>query len=559
MTKGRVIGAAVFSLIALVILLVVNYLALPAKNIRSAGFWWYMILVLIFVSLIVTVLFHDENDMPIWIAWGATVVFIVLFAVLGLASSALFNSHALHDVAKVTVSDVWVDDFADLSVIKNQETLPLVDMDTAITLGDKKLAGIQHASWFDVDDEYNLIQYQGQYYRLSTIDYAGYFEYRKAEYDGIPGYVLVPVTPENGIVTQEALLVELEQPIRYTPGAFWGYDLRRHLRNQYSSYIFDDSFMEIDENGVPYWVTGVLRPSAGVFGGKVINSFILTNAQTGDSQECLVTDAPEWIDHIYSLDYLMEIAYWKYAYANGFWNNSFSKSNVWRTSYHYRDTSNGEKKEGAAQFAHFYGYTSIVNAEGEVCFYTGLTAANAAESNLGWLVIDTSTGEMTQYNLVGAEESSAQAAVEQLVQEKGYEATFPLPVNICGEASYLMCLKGKAGLVQSYAICNMNNYSIAVQADTLPGAIQAYQAKLGNEVIEGGTTSDVEVKSGSGIVSAVYTAEINGTTQFYYVVNGELYRSPITINERQVLYGVGTKISFSYYEDGNIRVVTMIE
>jgi hypothetical protein len=170
---------------------------------------------------------------------------------------------------------------------------------------------------------------------------------------------------------------------------------------------------------------------------------------------------------------------------------------------------------------------------------------------------------MTQYNLVGAEEHSAQLAVEQLVQEKGYQATFPLPVNIAGEPSYLMCLKGKAGLVQSYAICSMSNYSIAVEADTLPKAINKYQAKLtGTEIPE--TTETVmpvpvgDVQTGSGKISEIYTAELNGTTQFYYVIGGELYRSSITVDERQVLFKEGTSINFEYYEDGNIRVITKI-
>ena len=545
------IGAAI-----IVVMAVVNYLCIPAINIHSSGMWFYCSLALLLVCGTTYFVFYDENEILARAAVIVYGVFAAIHVILMIASWPLFHAQELHNIAQVTVSESGIADFADLSVEQNIQTLPLVDLDTAITLGDKKVASLAHASWFDVDDEYNLIQYQGKYYRLSTIDYAGFFKYNKAKYDGIPGYVLVPVTPENGIVTQEAQLVTLSSPIRYTPGAFWSYDLERHLHGQYPSYIFSKSYMEIDEEGVPYWVTGVERPTTGLFGGKVISSFILTSAQTGESQEYAVDAAPEWIDHVYPLDYLMDVAYWHYGYADGFWNNVFSKTNVLRTSYVYRNTSSS--KEGAEKFANFYGYSSIVSADGEICFYTGLTAANNAESNLGWLVIDTSTGKMTQYNLVGAEESSAQAAVEQLVQEKGYEATFPLPVNICGEASYLMCLKGKAGLVQSYAICNMNNYSIAVVADTLDDAIRAYRAKLGDEAV-GAVEVAEEAKTGSGVITAVYTAEINGTTQFYYVVGGELYRASITINEHQVLYDAGTKISFSYYEDGDIRVITTIQ
>ena len=554
---------------------VIHYLALPAWSFHSAGLWWYIFgLIVIFVAtLIICFAIDDDESIHVVISLLVLGVYSVVFIVCGIASSKMCNAHKLHDIAQVTVKDYKADDdssdFKDLTVIENQENIPLVDMDTAITLGDKKIAGIPHASWYDVDNEYNLIQYRGEYYRLSTIDYADdFFKWNKAQYDGVPGYVLVPVTPENGIVTQEAILVTLEQPIIYTPNAYWSKDLRRHLRNQYPSYIFDRSFMEIDEEGIPYWVTGIMTPTAGLFGGKVVNSFILTNAQTGASEEYAIENAPEWIDHIYSLNYLMDVAYWHYGYGNGYLNNTFGQANVLRTSYFHRDArqqaeSNSGGDSEAKKFAHFYGYSSIVDKDGEICFYTGLTAANKAESNLGWLVIDTSTGKMTQYNLVGAEESSAQGAVEQLVQEKGFQATFPLPVNIAGEPSYLMCLKGKAGLVQSYAICSMYNYSIAVEAETLPKAIAKYQAKLtGTEVPEmTGTVTTVpvgDVQTGSGKISEIYTAELNGTTQFYYVINGELYRSAITVDERQILLNKGESISFEYYVSGDIRVITKI-
>ena len=567
MLKALLISGGIIVVLAAII----NYLAIPAWNIHSSGLWWFFLALMAILGVVVLIVcFVNEDDgIVLGITWAIIGGYGLLFAIFGIASSAMVNSHKLHDIAQVTVVEGnAMDDFADLSVIESQETLPLVDWNTAKVLGDKKLAGLQHASWYDVSNEYNLIKYQGKYYRLSTIDYADdFFKWNKAQYDGVPGYVLVPVTPENGVVAQEAILVTLENPILYTPNAYWSHDLSRHLRNQYPSYMFDCSFMEIDEKGAPYWVTGVFTPSAGLFGGKVVKSFILTNAQTGASQEYAVDDAPDWIDHIYSLDYLMEIAKWHYGYGNGFLNETFGQANVLRTSYYFRD------KHSSAPFANFFGYSSIIDKDGQVCFYTGLTAANAAESNLGWLIVDISTGEMKQYNVVGAEESSAQGAVEQLVQEKGYEATFPLPVNICGEASYLMCLKGKAGLVQSYAICNMANNIIAVQAETLPEAIRLYKAKLTGAEEEPETSSvdkgtetapPVPTKppvpgiDGSGTISEVYTAELDGTTQFYYVIDGELYRSAITVNERQILLKKGDTITFKYYSDGNIRVIISI-
>lgn len=546
------IWSIIITIALAIICSVVYYLWLPAVNLASAGFWFFLLLCVVCLAISLTCFLYDIIDEDVKFIWLGVAAFVVVFIILGFISSMIFHSRKARDVADITTSEKTISEaFPDLTQKENLESLPLVDLDTAKMLGDKKIAGIDHASWYDVDDEYNLITYQGKYYRLSSINYGGLFKYNKAKDAGIPGYVLVEVTPKNGIVTQEATLVTLDQPIRYSPSAYWSYDLYRHLRGQYPTYIFDDSYLEIDENGTPYWVTGVKRRTAGVFGVKTITSFILTSAQTGESKEYQISEAPDWIDYVFSLQYLMQIAEWHYGYINGFWNESCSKTNVWRTSYFYRSSHNKSDTE-AGKFANFYGYSSIVDGDGQVLLYTGLTAANNAESNLGWLTIDTSTGKMVQYNVIGAEESSAQAAVEQLVQAQRYEATFPLPANIGGYPSYIMCLKGKAGLTQGYGICNMDNYSIAVEADTLDQAIYQYLKKLGNDIpnpqfIATPTDSnEYEVITQSGIIEAIYTAEIDGTTQFYYVIDGKFYRAAITINQHQITYKVGDQVTFNY-------------
>lgn len=537
---------------------ILYYLFLPAVTLHSPGFWWFLLICLVCLTICLAFFFYYTADEIIQIAKIIIAILVIIFIILGISSGMIFHSRQARDVAQVTISEKTINEaFPDLVQQENLNNLPLVDLDTAKMLGDKKIAGIEHASWYDVDDEYNLITYQGQYYRLSSINYGGFWKFNKAKDFGIPGYVLVEVTPKNGVVTQEATLVILDQPIRYSPTAYWSHNLRRHLRSQYHSYMFDNSYLEIDEAGTPYWITGIKRPTASAFGIPTITSFIVTNAQTGESQEYRIDQAPDWIDHVFSLRYLMELAEWHYGYVNGYWNSIFSKTNVWRTSYYYRNTHKNSSDSEAGKFANFYGYSSIVNEDDQVLFYTGLTAANNAESNLGWLTIDISTGKMIQYNVVGAEESSAQAAIEQLVQAQRYEATFPLPANIGGHPSYIMCLKGKAGLTQGYGICNMDNYSIAVQAETLDQAISQYLKKLGNDLPEPTTIptpdnlNEDELVELSGVIEAIFTAEIDGTTQFYYIINGQLYRAAITINQHQITYKVGDEVTFSYRDDDN--------
>lgn len=544
----------------------IYYLFIPAINIRSTGFWVFIIVALLLLGLADYILMIICDLGSEYVLLLPLIVFIIL--VIGkLSSWNLFHVEAARDVMQVTEVEDFKEGFPDIleSSGKAFNSLSVVDYDMSKLLGDKKTASIKNATWYDVDKEYNLIKHHDRYYRLSAIDYGGFFKYRKAKQDGLPGYILVDVVPKQGTITEEAIIVE--RTIRYSPGAFGEYDLKRHIRSQFRSAILDKSHLEIDEEGTPFWITGVKTPTQGLFGVPVIKSVIITNAETGESYNCSVDDVPEWVDHVFSMRYLMANAHNHYAYVNGYWNNAFSKTGVYRLSYDYRDRHVNSKESEAGKFANFFGYSSIVGSDGGVYLYTGLTAANNAESNLGWLTINTRTGAITQYGVVGAEESSAQAVVETLVQAQRYEATFPLPVNIGGEPSYLMALKGKSGLVQGYGIVNVKNYSIAVFAETLEEAISDYLLRNGktdnfvsSQVFEHEEVKDEpKVETGVGEISAIYTAEIDGTTHFYYVIDKELYRSSIMINEEQVLFVIGDKIRFNFRESGKIKVITSLE
>ena len=331
MKRTIAIGALLATICGLV-----YYLALPAMTFTNAGFWWYVLLCLVCAATTLSVYYfcEDEGWIPMLVAWITTGVFFVAFVICAIISWRAFQWKNAQAIAQVEEAQVSIQEvFDDLATSNAVDELPLIDYDTAKMLSDKQIAGLNHAEWYDVDDQCNLINYQGKYYRISLVDYGELFKFGKAKKTGLPGYVLVDVTPVEGKVTQSANLVKLEESVQYSPGAFWSHDLRRHLRGQYVSYVFDESHIEIDDEGTPYWITGVMRPTGGVWGARSITSVILTNAQTGDSQEYRLEELPEWVDSAFSIGYLMKIAEWHYALRDGWWNASFSQTNVWRTSY----------------------------------------------------------------------------------------------------------------------------------------------------------------------------------------------------------------------------------
>ena len=510
--------------------LLINYLFLPAWSFNSGGLYAF-VFVISCIALLCFIIAEDGDDLFFTIPIGIVVGIIIVAIIIG----AVTSTQIFHAQQYRSLIDIEDGTFNEEIANSNINNLAVVDVDTAERLGDRTLASLDNPSWYDVDNEYNLILYNDTQYRISPINYGGFFKYTKASSDGIPGYVLV------NAVTQEAELVILENPIKYSPSAFFSYDLFRHLRNQYPSYVFGKSFFEIDDNGNPYWITSVKTTNIGFWGGKTENSFIITDACTGESQEYTVSNLPNWVDHAFDLDYLMKMVYYNFEYVNGFIN--FSATGINRTSYYYRDDEEG-----------FTGYNTTLSSDG-IVFYTGVTPANAAESIVGFILANPRTGVVKFYSCTGAEESSAQAAAQGLVQNLGYVATFPTIVNIDGLPTYFMVLKDNAGLIQRYAFSNVQNYSHTVQARTVEEALALYRQEVGlsSDSVE---TEDVntngidtsQVQSTTGAITFLVTAEIDGNTYFYFTLaeDSNLYMSSIKNSNRQVLLQVGTTVTIEF-------------
>ena len=510
--------------------LLINYLFLPAWSFNSGGLYAF-VFVISCIALLCFIIAEDGDDLFFTISIGIVVGIIIVAIIIG----AVTSTQIFHAQQYRSLIDIEDGTFNEEIANSNINNLAVVDVDTAERLGDRTLASLDNPSWYDVDNEYNLILYNDTQYRISPINYGGFFKYTKASSAGIPGYVLV------NAVTQEAELVILENPIKYSPSAFFSYDLFRHLRNQYPSYVFGKSFFEIDDNGNPYWITSVKTTNIGFWGGKTENSFIITDACTGESQEYTVSNLPNWVDHAFDLDYLMKMVYYNFEYVNGFIN--FSATGINRTSYYYRDDEEG-----------FTGYNTTLSSDG-IVFYTGVTPANAAESIVGFILANPRTGVVKFYSCTGAEESSAQAAAQGLVQNLGYVATFPTIVNIDGLPTYFMVLKDNAGLIQRYAFSNVQNYSHTVQARTVEEALALYRQEVGlsSDSVE---TEDVntngidtsQVQSTTGAITFLVTAEIDGNTYFYFTLaeDSNLYMSSIKNSNRQVLLQVGTTVTIEF-------------
>ena len=166
----------IWSILLVVLMAIVYYFTIPAVNLRNAGFLAYVLFVFVVIALIVYIWVYENvpYGSKLKYVWAPALLVVLIIIIGGISSWNLFHAKAAREVAQVTEVETFEEGFSDL--LGSEATLnnlPIVDYDTAKLLGDKKVAGIKNSTWYEVDKEYNLIKYQGKYYRLSVIDYGG--------------------------------------------------------------------------------------------------------------------------------------------------------------------------------------------------------------------------------------------------------------------------------------------------------------------------------------------------------------------------------------------------
>ena len=542
------------------------YFALPAINLRAVGFYAMLILTaLVFVgtyffannarsfkslfknvSVNVSgmkkrkndnnekqdyyVVYDDESKLsvPKWIKITliSIAAFIGVMLLLTLfTSSKIFRARSYQEMLTVTESD-FEKDIKELSF----EQIPVVDKDTAERLGKRVVGEVRElVSQFNVSDYYSQINYQGKPYRVTPLEYAGLFKWISNKDAGIPYYISIDMA------TQKTELVELPDGMKYSPSEYFARDLKRQIRFNYPTKMFEELSFEIDDNGAPYWVMSYYKYTFGLFGGKDIAGVILVNAVTGEMQDYAIDEVPTWIDQAYSAELLVEQADNWGTYKNGYINSLFAQKDVVVTT------------EG-------YNYIAL---DDDVWLYTGITSVVADESNIGFILINMRTKEARTYMINGAEEYSAMQSAQGQIQEKSYSATFPILMNVADRPTYFMSLKDNAGLVKSYAFVSVAEYHIVGVGESIEAAKSEYLRLLGVSETPGNTGSGTETTELTGVIDNIASAVVDQNSVYYIIIRdmNAIYKANVSVSDILPFLKVGDTVTFKVDNSGRITEI----
>lgn len=537
---------------ALVIAAVYYYVTLPAINIHSADFWFFL-MALIVVCLVVYAVkkagkevvfqqtgrfggFHIDLNSFHWKEYkGIKFLLVLLVAVFGvylvgsILSSPIVNAKKYQQLLTIEERN-FTDDIKEV----DYNTIPLLDKDSAALLGNRKMGSlVDMVSQFEVSGDYTQINYQGKPVRVTPLRYASPIKWLTNRKQGLPAYMLIDMA------TQDTECVKLSEGIKYSKSEYFNRYIYRHLRFRYPTYIFDDQiFFEIDEEGIPYWVCPVKKFNIGLFGGQTIGNVVLCNAITGECIDYKVEDVPQWIDKVYSAELLTRLYDYSGILKHGYFNSILGQKDCLQTT-------NG------------YNYIAL---DDDVWVYSGVTSVSGDQSNVGFVLMNQRTMETRFYKVEGATEDSAMSSAEGQVQNLRYVSTFPLLLNIADEPTYFMALKDSAGLVKKYAMVNVQKYQWVAIGDTIQECEKNYNRLLNtNGIVSQSAEAD---KSITGRITAVAPVVIEGNTHYYVCLENSDDIYDISMTDENLIgiirYQVGDIISIKYHEGYGLQTVTNI-
>ena len=527
-------------LVTAVIGFIYFYVSLPALNLQDGGLYTFvgLLCVVYIVCAFITSGFHLEEGkaatvtggvvniqggklkdyftfikkqcLPIGILLGLLIVVAIVGSVI---SMPIFRAGSYRDLLNVQTGDFA----ADVTQISFNE-IPTLDRVSAEYLSDRQMGTLSDmVSQFDyVANASTQINYQGRPVRVSPIAYADLIKWFTNRGNGLPAYVVVDM------VTQEATVVRLQEGMKYSFSEPLNRNIMRHLRFQYPTFMFSTPKFEIDEEGQPWWIAPRIVKTIGLFGGTDINGAVLVNAVTGESQ--YYEEVPTWVDTLYTPDLIMEQYDYHGTLVNGFINSIFGQRDVTVTTQGY----------------------NYIAMNDDVYMYTGVTSANADQSNLGFLLCNMRTKETHFYTAPGVTENAAMQSAMGAVQDLKYVATFPLLLNIAGEPTYFIPLKDATDLVKSYAMVNVAQYQIVAIGNTVAACEKNYIAMLAEKGIT--TPAQREETQAKGAIAEIRSAVMDGNTYYFLRLEGEGYFYSVSAKENSiaVTLNVGDRVTIDH-------------
>lgn len=468
----------VILLMTLVIMFLYFFLTLPALNYMAPELYAFLIAtILVFNGL--NLLF---GKMPIFkvgtVSALALALLIAVPAVLGFFAQPIFRAKSYSQLIPVTDAN-----FADTVKEVAYDKVPIVDREAAAIIGERQMGSIQEVvSQFVINSNYTQINVNNVPVRVTPLAYSDIIKYFINAKNGIPYYVRVDMA------TQDADLVKLVNPLKYSKSDILMRDIERHVRFKHPTKMFGETNFEVDDEGNGYYITSVLTRRIGIFGGTDVKGAIVTNGASGESNYYDLESIPNWVDRVYPAELLMAQLDYRGMYTDGFFNSIIGQRNVTQTTRGY----------------------NYVPLDDDIYLFTGVTSIRSDASNLGFYFVNMRTKESKFFSVPSADEYSAMNSAAGQIQEKNYTPTFPVLLNVKDRPTYLIGLKDASGLAKMFALVDAENYQQVIVGNTVQEVIAQFNARTDTSNLPGADANERTI-----VVEEIESVVIDGNTIYF--------------------------------------------
>lgn len=445
-------------------------------------------------------------------------------AVLIFMGSSIFNSTTMQQ----QLGEVEVVEFNEMIKQIDTSQIPIVDEAFARKQAEKKLGEeIALGSRVELGDG-AVQEVNGEILWVFPLEHTGFFKWYSN--NSIPAYITVSASNQNKVnfVTQ---VDGKDLDIKYSPSAYFGYDLKRHIRKNGFRYVgLTEYTFEINDEGHPYWVVTTYKNRT-MHSNPDAEGVVVVDAQTGETQYYDVAETPEWVDIVQPREFVEDqIDNWG-KLIHGWWNpghtDMIEKTDLLLTVY----------------------------VDGDCYYFTGMTSVGSDDSCVGFIMVNTRTKKSEICYMTGATENAAMSSAQGLVSDFGYTSTEPLPINVNGVPTYTMALKDEEGLNKLYAMVNIENYSIAAKGSSLQEAMRAYlQSVTRNSGVHVVASDEAYGYSYEGKVVRISSTVEDGSTYYYLVLEGEedkIFSASYTVSNELAVTRDGDTVKIHYIDDKN--------
>lgn len=540
LVRGRFISGIICSVIGTFAYWLLFYLVTPNTGYPLWGLPGVLALlgfVVVGLIEIAVTSWGEQDDVP-WTAIPVGIAFVIWLIFGWAVNWNMFNADEMAKLIGPMPDPVhWTQNLQPL----NPQHIRLFKRDNALELakssiGQEGSIGSQYKLGVD---NYTIQIYKKEIWAITPLDFQSQTTWNNTK---VVKHISLVNGEDQSQNPQISLLPEGHY-LRYTPGAYYEFNLERHLRaHGYSGVDFVKTGLQLDDDGIPWWVITTAKPAVG-FTTFRLGKILLVNPTDGSITEYNVGQQPEWVDMIIPDDILKDnLSLWG-EWRHGWWN-AFG-------------TLSGIGIGGAMKDLLKAGNPNVIFGQsGDLELVVNLTSNTDTDSSLVYLAY--CNGRTGEIRLVETQGGKVDEKIISVVNSHPQVGTYKMHgsslqhTNVHGIFSAIVPLFSESHMYNGVAIVDVINAQQVGVGQTLAQALNAYDLALSAPSQQGVVSNADNLQVVNGVVE-LFQAEVSmGNTTYFLKLKGQpfLFAGNTGVSELLRVTREGQTVSVQYVDDG---------